>query len=165
MVSGFTEQVFSEILSYSMTGGCTIKPDNIIGLACAAEHYELEELKQACLKQLSQCLVPTTVCTILIELEKYLSYSSAKAMIITSLEYVDNHAEDLLSSDKIELLSENMVHLILRRDTDVPELLKVKAAFAWGEAHCKEGGKYIYLLVALFKIFELFVFTVKAFLR
>ncbi len=131
-----------------MTGSCTIKPDNIIGLACCAERYELEELKQACLKQLPQCLVPTTVCSILIELEKYLSYSSAKAMIITSLEYVDGHAENLLSSDKIEGLSENMVHLILRRDTDVPELLKVKAAFAWGEANCKEGGKCIFCVFA-----------------
>ena len=126
-----------------MTGSCSIKPSNIIGLACAAERYELEELKQACLRQLQQCLVASTVCLILIQLEKYLSYSSAKTMIITCLEYVDGHAEELLSSAEFENLSENMVHLVLRRDTDVPELLKVKAAFAWGQANCKNGGELI----------------------
>ena len=62
-------------------------------------------------------------------------------MIITCLEYVDGHAEELLSSPEFENLSENMVHLVLRRDTDVPELLKVKAAFAWGQANSKNGGK------------------------
>ena len=140
MITGFTEHVFSEILSYTMTGSCTIKPDNIVGLACAAERFELEELKQACIRQLPQCLVVPTVCVILTELEKYLSYSSAKAMIITCLEYVDTHAEEILQSEDVERLSENMVHLILRRDTDVPELLKVNAAFAWGHAHLKDGG-------------------------
>lgn len=140
MISGFTEHIFSEILSYTMTGSCTIQPGNVVGLACASERYELEELKEACHRQLPQCLVISTVCSILTELEKYLSYSSAKSMIIRCLEFVDGHAEELLNSEEIEALSENMVHLILRRDTDAPELVKVKAAFAWGHANSKPEG-------------------------
>ena len=60
-------------------------------------------------------------------------------MIIQCLEFVDSHAVELLSSEEMKDLSENMVHLVLRRDTDVPEVLKVKAAFAWGEVNARAG--------------------------
>ena len=62
-------------------------------------------------------------------------------MIIQCLEFVDNNAVDLLSSEDMKNLSENMVHLVLRRDTDVPEVLKVKAAFSWGEVNTRAQGK------------------------
>ena len=140
MIEGFTDVVFSELLAYLMTGGCAISPFTVVGLACAAEQYEVIELKQACYDQLPRCLSLKTVCSILTQLEKYLAFSSAKSMIIQCLEFVDNNAVDLLSSEEMLSLSENMVHLVLRRDTDVPELLKVKAAFAWGELNAKPEG-------------------------
>ena len=79
------------------------------------------------------------MCTILTQLEKFLAFASAKTMIIQCLEFVDNNAVELLSSEEMKNLSENMVHLVLRRDTDVPEVLKVKAAFAWGEVNARSG--------------------------
>ncbi len=63
-------------------------------------------------------------------------------MIVQCLEFVDDHATEILSSDQFLSLSENMVHLVLRRDTDVSEILKVKAAFAWGEVNTKPRGKH-----------------------
>ena len=62
-------------------------------------------------------------------------------MVVQCLEFVDSHAAELLSSDQFLNLSENMVHLVLRRDTDVPEIMKVKAAFAWGELNTKPHGE------------------------
>ena len=132
--------VFQELLTYTMTGACTIKSANVVGVACAAEHYEVEELRQACHQQLPQCLSVTSVCEVLGQLEKHLAFSAAKTMIVQCLEFVDSNATELLSSDHFLSLSENMVHLVLRRDTDVTEILKVKAAFAWGEVNAKQRG-------------------------
>ena len=141
VIEGFSEMVFSELLKYLMTSNCTITPSNIVGLACAAEKFEVEELKKACLERLPSCLSVESVCSILTQLEKFLSFSSAKPMIVTCLEFVDSHASDLLSSEHILQLSENMVHLVLCRDTDADEILKVKAAFAWGELNTKPEGE------------------------
>lgn len=141
-MDGFSDAVFLELLNYTMTGSCTIKSINVVGLACAAEHYEIEELRQACHQQQPKCLSIVTVCVILAQLEKHLAFSVAKTMIVQCLEFVDNHALELLSSDQILNLSENMVHLVLRRDTDVPEIVKVKAAFAWGEVNVKPQGRH-----------------------
>lgn len=140
VVEGFTDTVFQELLTYIMTGSCTIKSSNVVGVACAAEHYEIEELRQACHQQLPRCLTVDSVCEILSQLEKHLAFSAAKTMIVQCLEFVDSNATELLSSDHILGLSENMVHLVLRRDTDVTEIVKVKAAFAWGEVNSKRKG-------------------------
>lgn len=139
-MEGFTDAVFVELLTYIMTGNCTIKSTNVVGLACAAEHYEVEHLRQACHQQQPKCLSVSTVCDVLGQLEKHLAFSVAKTMIVQCLEFVDSHALELLTSDQMLNLSENMVHLVLRRDTDVPEIVKVKSAFAWGEVNVKPQG-------------------------
>ena len=123
-----------------MTGACSIKSSNIIGLACSAERYEVEELKQACLEKLPACLSVASCCTILTQLEKYLSFAAAKTMIVQCLEFVDSNARDVYMSAELLNLSENMMHLVLRRDADVEELLRVKAAFAWGEVNAGSLG-------------------------
>ncbi len=154
MVEGFTDAVFLELLNYVMTGSCAIKSTNVVGLACAAEHYEIEELRQACHHQLPKCLSVSAVCEILGQLEKHLAFSAAKTMIVQCLEFVDSNATELLSSDQLLGLSENMVHLVLRRDTDVTEILKVKAAFAWGEVNAKQRGERKRVVVVQMAIYS-----------
>ena len=149
VVEEFGEVVFSNLLSYLMTGSCSILPSTVVGLACAAERYEVAELKQACFERLPDCLSIGTVCSILSGLERYLSFGAAKTMIVRCLEFVDSNAADILSSRDFLALSENLVHLVLRRDgaseagTALPEVLKVKAAFAWGERHAKPGSECV----------------------
>ena len=125
-----------------MTGTCVIKPSTVVGITCVAEHFDLPELKQACYDRLSDCLTAKSVCTILTQLEKYLSYHSAKTMVVRALEYVDANASDVLMCEDFLCLSENMVYLILRRDIEVDEILKIKAALAWGNANVKKGTLY-----------------------
>ena len=137
----FSEAVFMELLNYAMLGACSIKPSNVVGLACAAEHYEIMALREACHQQLPKCLSVNSVCEILSQLEKHLAFAAAKTMIVQSLEFVDNNAHELLESERFLGLSENMVHLVLRRDTNVPEILKVKAAFSWGKVNVKPQGE------------------------
>ena len=147
MIESFSEEVFSELLNYLLTGACAIRPSTVVGLACAAERYEVEELKQACFERLLECLTASSICGILSQLEKHLSYSAAKTMVVQSLEFVDSHAAEILCSQDFLGLSEHMVHLVMRRDmgTEVPELLKVNAAFAWGKLNAKpeQEGKNI----------------------
>ena len=122
-----------------MTGTCSIQSSTVVGITCSAEHFDIPELKQACFDRLSNCLTAKTVCRILTQLEKYLSYHCAKTMVVRALEFVDANAEDVLVCDDFLSLSENMVHLILRRDIEVQEILKVKAALSWGEINIKKG--------------------------
>ena len=147
MIEGFNEVVFSEVLNYLMTGSCNIKAVTIVGLVCAAEKYEIEELKQACFNCLPGCLRVVDICTILTQLEKYLAFGAAKTMVVQCLDFVDSNAVEILSSQGFLRLSENMVHLVLKRDAsknDVPEILKVKAAFAWGELNAKPDGELLH---------------------
>ena len=123
-----------------MTGACSIQPSTIVGITCAAEHFDIPELKQACFDRLTNCLMRDSVCMVLTQLEKYLSYHCAKTMVVRALEFVDSNAEHVLSCEEFLSLSENMVHLILRRDIEVQEILKVKAALSWGEVNIKPGG-------------------------
>ncbi len=160
-MDGFSELVFTEVLNYLMTGSCSVEPMTVVGLACAAEKFEVEELKQACFERLSECLSVKSICIVLSHLEKYLSYASSKAMIVQCLQFVDSHASEILVSDGFLDLSENMVHLVLRRDssqTDVPEILKVRAIFAWGERKSKPGGMSMYahrLTLTLYTLFKM----------
>lgn len=60
-------------------------------------------------------------------------------MVVRALEFVDSNATDVLTSQDFLCLSENMVYLILRRDIEVDEILKVKASLEWGNANIKQG--------------------------
>lgn len=124
-----------------MTGSCSIQPSTIVGITCASEHFEIPELKQACFDQLSNCLSAKSVCKVLTQLERYLTYQCAKTMVVRTLEYVDEHADDVLVSEDFLSLSENMVHLILGRDIEVQEILKVKAALSWTKINLKPSKK------------------------
>ena len=78
----WTDTVFSEVITYLMTGSCTIKSSTVVALACAAEYYELEDLRQACQERFPDCLHVDTVCHILSEIEVYYDYHTAKNMLV-----------------------------------------------------------------------------------
>jgi hypothetical protein len=116
----------------------------VVGIACVAEKFEVEELKQACLDNLPNCLSVASICIILTQVEQYLPfmYAAAKTIVVQCLEFIDTNAAEILLSHQFLELSEYMVHLVLKRDSsaDLPEIMKVKAAFAWGERHSKRSG-------------------------
>ena len=78
----WTDTVFSEVIAYLMTGSCTIKASTVVALACAAEYYELEDLRQACQERFPDCLHVETVCRVLSEIEVYYDYHTAKNMLV-----------------------------------------------------------------------------------
>jgi hypothetical protein len=151
LIKDFSESVFAQVLRYLMTAECSIQPSTVVGITCASEHFDIPELKQACFDQLTNCLSVNSVCGILTQLERYLSYQCAKTMVVRALEFVDANADNVLVSRDFLNLSENMVHLILRRDIEVQEILKVKAALNWAEINIKPNQDFKKLVTPLVK--------------
>ena len=83
MIENIEEDVFRELLCYFMTGSCNIHPLNIVGLACAAEYFDVPDLRQACLDHLICCLSSKILCQLLNQLEKHLTCQTAKSMLLT----------------------------------------------------------------------------------
>jgi RAP1 GTPase activating protein 1 len=52
----FDPDTFRTLLDYLHTGSCPLTCSNIPGLICAAEHYDLPELLQACFHHAKQFL-------------------------------------------------------------------------------------------------------------
>lgn len=52
----FDADTFRLLLDYLHTGSCPLTCNNIPGLICAAEHYDLPELLQACFHHTKQFL-------------------------------------------------------------------------------------------------------------
>ena len=52
----FDAETFRLLLDYLHTGSCPLTCNNIPGLICAAEHYDLPELLQACFHHAKQFL-------------------------------------------------------------------------------------------------------------
>lgn len=65
----FDPKTFKILLNYLQTGSCPLTCSNIPGLICAAEHYDLPELLQACFHHAKQFLRIEIVCVMLSALE------------------------------------------------------------------------------------------------
>ena len=45
---------FSALIEYIQTGSCVITPQTVVGLACAAEYYQVDELVDLCERSCQQ---------------------------------------------------------------------------------------------------------------
>ena len=61
MVEEFDGDTFSVLLEYLQTGSCDITSRILPGLLCAAEHYEVDDLRHACLEHAHECIREDTV--------------------------------------------------------------------------------------------------------
>jgi RAP1 GTPase activating protein 1 len=78
----FDPDTFRVLLDYLHTGSCPLTCQTIPGLICAAEHYDLPELLQACFHHAKQFLRIDIICTMLISLENYYwRYTSASELV------------------------------------------------------------------------------------
>ena len=78
----FDPDTFRVLLDYLHTGSCPLTCQTIPGLICAAEHYDLPELLQACFHHAKQFLRIDIICSMLISLENYYwRYTSASELV------------------------------------------------------------------------------------
>nr|CAD7402073.1 unnamed protein product [Timema poppensis] len=145
----FDPDTFRILLDYLHTGSCPLTCANIPGLICAAEHYDLPELLQACFHHAKQFLrievVSRTlvchlrmVCCMLCSLENYYwRYTSASELVNMILAFVETRAHQLFQVTDFLTLSESMVQMIMCRNLEVPEVRKFEAMLGWARHRIK----------------------------
>ncbi|KAJ3631360.1 hypothetical protein MTP99_012489 [Tenebrio molitor] len=128
----FDPDTFRILLDYLHTGSCPLTCSTIPGLICAAEHYDLPELLQACFHHAKQFLRIEVVCCMLCSLENYYwRYTSASELVNMILAFVETRAYALFTTTEFLTLSESMVQMIMCRNLEVPEVRKFEAMLAW----------------------------------
>ncbi|XP_065159412.1 uncharacterized protein rsh isoform X3 [Atheta coriaria] len=128
----FDPDTFRILLDYLHTGSCPLTCSTIPGLICAAEHYDLPELLQACFHHAKQFLRIEVVCCMLCSLENYYwRYTSASELVNMILAFVETRAYQLFQTPEFLTLSESMVQMIMCRNLEVPEVRKFEAMLSW----------------------------------
>ncbi|CAH0686267.1 unnamed protein product [Spodoptera exigua] len=134
----FDPETFRILLDYLHTGSCPLTCASIPGLICAAEHYDLPELLQACFHHAKQFLRIEVVCTMLISLENYYwRYTSASELVNMILAFIEQRAYALFQTPEFLNLSESMVQMIMCRNLEVPEVRKFEAMLSWARNKIK----------------------------
>ncbi|CAG9858834.1 unnamed protein product [Phyllotreta striolata] len=130
----FDADTFRILLDYLHTGSCPLTCSTIPGLICAAEHYDLPELLQACFHHAKQFLRIEVVCCMLCSLENYYwRYTSASELVNMILAFVETRSTALFQTSEFLNLSESMVQMIMCRNLEVAEVLKFEAMLAWAK--------------------------------
>ncbi|KAG5897568.1 hypothetical protein JTB14_007280 [Gonioctena quinquepunctata] len=130
----FDADTFRILLDYLHTGSCPLTCVTIPGLICAAEHYDLPELLQACFHHAKQFLRIEVVCSMLTSLENYYwRYTSATELVNMILAFVETRSLALFDTEDFLNLSESMVQMIISRNLEVAEVVKFEAILAWAK--------------------------------
>lgn len=138
IVKDFEPEVFKLLIDYTHTGVVILQSRTLLGLMNAADHYCLEELKQACIRFMERCITIETVCILLITAEKYIQYKSTKTLIQKILDFVDLNAEAILSLEDFANLPQHIVRLVLgREELGASEIMKFEAAYQWALRYCR----------------------------
>lgn len=160
----FDAETFRLLLDYLHTGSCPCTCNNIPGLICAAEHYDLPELLQACFHHAKQFLrievvrlpKPTQylninsnfnfylcaqVCSMLCLLENYYwRYTSASELVNMILLFIETRAYQVFQCQDFLSLSESIVQMIMARNLEVPEVRKFEAMLQWAKHKIRTRG-------------------------
>ncbi|XP_076752653.1 rap GTPase activating protein radish isoform X1 [Xylocopa sonorina] len=135
----FDPKTFNILLNYLQTGSCPLTCSNIPGLICAAEHYDLPELLQACFHHAKQFLRIEVVCVMLCALENYCwRYTSASELVNMILAFIETRAYQLFLNEDFLTLSESMVQMIMCRSLEVGEIRKFEAMLKWAKNRIKD---------------------------
>ncbi len=115
------------------SGSCPLTCDTVPGLICAAEHFDLPDLLQACVHHTKTHLRLAVVPRMLSQLENYYwRYTSASQLVNTILAYVDPRASKLFARTEYLMLSESMLTTIIsRKQLSMSETLKFQVMLQW----------------------------------
>ncbi|GBL74425.1 Signal-induced proliferation-associated 1-like protein 1 [Araneus ventricosus] len=128
----FDSETFMILMEYLQSGSCPLTCETIPGLICAAEHYDLPELLQACFHHAKQHFRLSVVCSMLNMLENYYwRYNSASELVNAILQFIDSRAAQLFSRREFLDLSESMFQMILGRDLNISEVSKFQVMLQW----------------------------------
>ncbi|KAL5248502.1 hypothetical protein ACHWQZ_G017633 [Mnemiopsis leidyi] len=135
VVPEFEPSVFKQLIEYLHTGVCTLQPRTLFGLVNAADHYDVEELKQACINFVGQSISTDTVCHMLSNADRYIQYKSTKVLIQKVMEFIDRNGDEVLSLPSFSILPKHVVQLIISRESlAVSEVNKFVAVYNWSKS-------------------------------
>ncbi|XP_054722058.1 uncharacterized protein LOC129231720 [Uloborus diversus] len=128
----FDSETFMILMEYLQSGSCPLTCETIPGLICAAEHYDLPELLQACFHHAKQHFRLSVVCSMLNMLENYYwRYNSASELVNAILQFIDTRAAQLFNRKEFLDLSESMFQMILGRELNISEVAKFQVMLQW----------------------------------
>lgn len=137
----FDADTFRILLDYLHTGSCPLTCATIPGLICAAEHYDLPELLQACFHHAKQFLRIEVVCSMLNSLENYYwRYTSASELVNMIIIFTESRPHAIFQMEDFLNLSESMVQMIMCRELDITEIRKFEAMLAWANNRVAQKG-------------------------
>ncbi|KAF2363067.1 BTB/Kelch-associated [Trinorchestia longiramus] len=137
----FEAETLRILLDYLHTGSCPLTCTTIPGLICAAEHYDLPELLQACFHHAKQFLRIEVVCNMLSSLENYYwRYTSASELVNMILAFVETRAVQVFQTEDFLSLSESMVQMMMARNLEVAEITKFEAMLTWARFRVRSRG-------------------------
>lgn len=132
VVRDLEPEVFKQLIHYTHTGGVLLQARTLLGLMNAADHYALDELKQACIRFMERCIAVDSVCSLLSSAEKYIQFKSTKILVQKIFEFVDGNAEAILALRGFFQLPQHVVRIVLSRDElAASEISKFDAAYNW----------------------------------
>ena len=137
----FDAETFQVLLDYLHSGSCPMSCISIPGLICAAEHYDLPDLIQACFHHAKQFIRTEIACQMLIALESYFwRYCSALELVNMILAFIETRALAIFHNAHFLNLSESMVQMTMARNLEIPEIHKFEAMLKWAKNYIKKQG-------------------------
>ncbi|KAJ6217992.1 hypothetical protein RDWZM_009149 [Blomia tropicalis] len=129
----FDGDTFQLLIEYMHSGSCPLSCDTVPGLICAAEHFDLPDLLQACVHHTKTHLRLAVVPRMLTALENYVwRYTSASQLQFTIMTYIDPRASRLFDRIEYLMLSESVLQQILtRKQLMMSETQKFKTMLQW----------------------------------
>lgn len=129
-------------MEYIHYGTCSLEARYSVGLMAAAEFANVDELRHACSNFIERIISIDTVCHLLCCAENHIQFKATKCLIPKLLDFVSEHAQDVLCLPAFQSLPQQVVRLILSRgNVKASELVKFNAALTWSKAYCEKGQK------------------------
>ena len=120
----FEPETFQVLLDYLHSGCCPLSCLTIPGLICAAEHYDLPDLIQACFHHAKQFIRTEIACQMLRSLETYhWRYCAAQELVNMIIAFIETRALAIFHNVHFLDLSESTVQNIMQRNLEVGKLL------------------------------------------
>lgn len=133
-VSDIDPETFKTLLMFLYCEQATIDADNVKQLLYAAKKYAVKGLVDKCLAFLESSINVQNVCNILEQVHLY----DGKNLEMKCVNYIHEHAEDVLKSDAFRSLCPSCVENIVKVDElVVKERLVYEAVLSWADKECK----------------------------
>lgn len=141
----FDGDTFQLLIEYLHSGSCRLTCETVPGLICAAEHFDLPDLLQACFHHTKTHMRLSVCPNMLNQLENYYwRYNSASQLVNTIFKFIDPRASKFFQRNEYLTLSESMfTSLICRASLSVTECHKFQVMLRWATQRVLTVGRIV----------------------